>query len=440
MSTLADPRRDAMLTAVEPLEAAILDHQDHLLEMMASGTAPDAILSGLAERLESLMPGGRCSILLVSDDGVSLRHGAAPHLPGAYCRAIDGIPIAHDIGSCGSAAYLGELVVVRDVRIDPRWSDFRQIAAEHGLLACWSSPVQSPDGTVLGTFAVYHAEPHEPTDREIALLQRFSGLAAVAIRHAAMMSEVRAAEAARAAADERSRAMGQLLSAISHELRTPMSSIVGFSELLRTVALTPERREQAVAHLTEAAQHMLGLVEDLLDLAKLDTGVVEPRRAALDVRTVLAEAVAVLEPLADEHRVRVAPAPEDPTPAVALADRRRLRQALINLIGNAIKFNRPGGSVATELAVVGDRIQLCIHDTGPGLPRSRDGLFEPFHRLGAERSGVPGTGLGLTISKQFIEAMGGRLQIDDRADGERGTTVLVSLVAAAGTAGAQLRQ
>lgn len=169
-----------------------------------------------------------------------------------------------------------------------------------------------------------------------------------------MMSEVRAAEAAGAAANERSRAMGQLLSAISHELCTPMSSIVGFSELLRTVAL---------------------------------------------------------------------------------ADRRRLRQALINLIGNAIKFNRPGGSVATELAVAGDRVQLRIDDTGSGLPRSRDGLFEPFHRLGAERSVVPRTGLGLTISKQVIEAMGGQLEIDDRADGERGTTVLVSRGTTAGTAG-----
>lgn len=412
-----------MSAVTERVEAAILDHQDDLLELIASGTPPPAILAALTERLETLLPGGRCSILLVAEDGRTLRHGAAPRLPEPYCRAIDGIAISQHTGSCGSAASLGELVVVRDTRTDERWRDFRSLADAYALRACWSSPITAPDGTVLGTFAVYHAEPHEPTSRDVALLARFSGLAAVAIRHAAMLAEVRAAEAARVAAEERSRARGELLSAMSHELRTPMSAIVGYAEMLRTVALPPARREHAVTHLTEAAQHLLGLVEDLLDLARLDAGAVEVNLVRTDARAVLAEAAAVLEPLAAENDIVIRAAPGADAVAVE-ADPRRLRQALVNLIANAVKFNRAGGSVDLAIQAQRDAVWICVDDTGRGLPAQRDGLFTAFDRLGTDD--VPGSGLGLTISKQFVEAMGGRLVLGDRPGG--GTSVRVELL------------
>lgn len=405
-------------------DAAVSEHQDDLLELIASGTPPAAILASLTERLETLItaPPGRCSILLVADDGRTLRHGAAPRLPEPYCRAIDGIPIAPHTGSCGSAAYLGELVVARDTRTDERWREFRALADAYRLRACWSSPITAPDGTVLGTFAVYHDEPHEPTAYEVELLARFSGLAAVAIRHAAMLEDVRAAEAARAAAEERSRAKGELLSAMSHELRTPMSAIVGYAEMLRTVALPPARRDEAVAHLTDGAQHLLGLVEDLLELARLDAGAVEIRRVRTDARVVLSEAAAVLEPLAADHQVTIHAAPGTGVVAVQ-ADPQRLRQALVNLIGNAVKFNRSGGTVDLALEPGDDTVCVLVEDTGCGLPAERHGLFTAFDRLG--RNDIPGSGLGLTISKQFVEAMGGSLTLSDRPGG--GTSVRVDL-------------
>jgi PAS domain S-box-containing protein len=516
---------------------------------MASGTAPTAILEQLVVSLESLMPEARCSILLVSEDGRTLRHGAAPNLPAAYCEEIDGIVIGERAGSCGTAAHLRTLVIVEDTHTDQRWAAFREQAIQHGLRACWSSPIIAPSGEVLGTFAVYHGERYGPTPRDIALLQRFSGLAAVAIRHASMLRELgaserrfrsvfddnaagmalidldgrilrtnsafcaiaarttdelaglpfadllatrtadqtcsalecvaagqsdraqlevvidrngigpalallalslirdpegsprhlcasllddteryraeeerRAAQAGRAAAEQQSLARGQLLSSMSHELRTPLSSIVGFCELLRTVDLPPNRRESAVAHLTEAARHLLELVEDLLNLAQLEAGGAEVRLSATEIAPVIADAIAILEPLALDRHVEVRTELGDGL--VARADRRWLRQALLNLIGNAIKFNRTGGSVDIAVESSGDHVLIDVRDTGPGVPDLADELlYRPFERLGRQQTEVPGTGLGLTISKQFIEAMDGQLQVTARREGGTRATV-----------------
>src|SRR4051794_16124893 len=134
------------------------EHQGHLLELMASATPPQRILEELTERLESLMPGSRCSILLVHEG--TLVYGAAPSLPVRYSQAIEGVPIGPRIGSCGAAAFHNRLVVARDVATDENWEGYREPAAAHGPRPCWFSPVTPPDHNVLGTFAGYHDSPH----------------------------------------------------------------------------------------------------------------------------------------------------------------------------------------------------------------------------------------------------------------------------------------
>lgn len=144
---------------------------------------------------------------------------------------------------------------------------------------------------------------------------------------------------------------------------------------------------------------------------------------------ILAETIAMLEPLAREHGVRVSVSATERA-AYAHADSRWLRQALLNVVGNAIKYNHVGGAVLAEAVEVDGRLRILVHDTGPGIPQvAAERLFAPFDRLGTETSGVPGTGLGLTISKQFVEAMGGRLDVHSR--GADGTTVAVELPARA---------
>ncbi len=165
---------------------ALLAGEKQVLEMIAGGMHLPDILDALTRTVEQQSKGLSCSILLLDADGVHLRHGAAPSLPDAYCRAIDGVAIGPSAGSCGTAAFRKELVLVEDVATDPLWEDYRELALEHGLRACWSTPILTADRRVLGTFAMYYGEPRSPNPADLELIGRATHLAAIAIerRHA----------------------------------------------------------------------------------------------------------------------------------------------------------------------------------------------------------------------------------------------------------------
>jgi PAS domain S-box-containing protein len=150
-----------------------------------------ASLDALVRLIERVAPGMRGSVLLLDDDGVTLRHGAAPHLPDAYCRLIDGERIGPAAGSCGTAAYRRERVIVRDIATDPLWASYRATAAPFGLAACWSTPIADVEGRVLGTFAMYYDEPREPTAADIALTETATLLSANIITRARAANALR---------------------------------------------------------------------------------------------------------------------------------------------------------------------------------------------------------------------------------------------------------
>jgi diguanylate cyclase (GGDEF)-like protein len=157
-----------------------LVEQGRVLEMIAAGAPLADILDQFTRLIESEMTGITGSILLLDKDCVHLRHGAGPSLPPAYRQAIDGVRIGPAVGSCGTAAHRGEPVIVTDIQNDPLWTDFRALAAQHGLRSCWSSPILSQEGTVLGTFAMYSAVVHAPAaqhTRLIGLATRIAGIA-----------------------------------------------------------------------------------------------------------------------------------------------------------------------------------------------------------------------------------------------------------------------
>jgi diguanylate cyclase (GGDEF)-like protein/PAS domain S-box-containing protein len=154
--------------------------QAHILEMIAMNSPLEDVLDRLAHIVESQLTGISSSILLLDDDGRHLRHGAAPNLPLAYTKAIDGVQIGPNVGSCGSAAYRREAVVVADIMTDPLWKDYRELAAGHGLRSCWSAPILSHHGAILGTFAMYSGAVRVPGAAEKRLIEvatRFAGIA-----------------------------------------------------------------------------------------------------------------------------------------------------------------------------------------------------------------------------------------------------------------------
>jgi len=157
------------------------DEQALVLEMIAMNSPLEEVLDRLVRLMETQLQGVFGSILLLDADGSHLKHGAAPNLPAVYCRAIDGVAIGPQVGSCGTAAYRRERVIVTDISSDPLWADYRELAAQHGLCSCWSTPILSHQGAVLGTFAMYSRQIRAPDAFETDLTEMITRIAAIAI-------------------------------------------------------------------------------------------------------------------------------------------------------------------------------------------------------------------------------------------------------------------
>ena len=157
--------------------------QSKILQKLAANAPLSEILERLVLLIEAQSPGMLCSVLLLSEDGDHVRHGAAPSLPPEYVKAIDGSAIGPKVGSCGTAMYRGEPVVVTDILTDPLWDDYRDLAVSNGLRACWSTPILSGRGKVLGSFAMYYREPRTPTGEEAGLTEVATRIAGLAIEH-----------------------------------------------------------------------------------------------------------------------------------------------------------------------------------------------------------------------------------------------------------------
>lgn len=235
----------------------------------------------------------------------------------------------------------------------------------------------------------------------------------------------RDAELARGVAEAASRAKSDFLSALSHEMRTPLQAITGFTELLGTLELGADRRAAALGHIAGATSHILALVDDVLDIAAIEAGALPLHRADVDLAVLAGEVVALLQPLAGDHEVALCVRAVRGT---ARADARRVRQVLINLVTNAVRYNRAGGSVTLSAEPGPGHVTVRVADTGPGIPRELiDRLFVPFDRLGAETGPEPGAGLGMALAHGLTEAMGGRLDVHSQPG--HGTAIDVRLPA-----------
>jgi hypothetical protein len=246
------------------------------------------------------------------------------------------------------------------------------------------------------------------------------------------VTEAREAEAARqerALVLRESQAKSELLARMSHELRTPMNAVLGFTQLLLADDLEPAEspRRARLEHIRLAGEHLLTLINDVLELSRLDgpEGRVVLRPVRLDA--LVAESLPLVERLADQHGVGLLTATR---PLFARADPTRLKQVLVNLLTNGIKYNRPGGHVQVETLAERGGVLLRVSDSGVGMTPAQQGqAFEPFNRAGAEREGIEGTGIGLTIVKALVERMGGRIEV--RSAPGAGSTFEVRLEAAA---------
>jgi signal transduction histidine kinase/ActR/RegA family two-component response regulator len=236
-------------------------------------------------------------------------------------------------------------------------------------------------------------------------------------------------------------AKSAFLSSMSHELRTPLNAILGFAQILADDKLptTLEQKKEFAGHILKSGRHLLTLINEILDLAKVEAGALTLSMEPVSPADILAECRTIIEPLAAARGIRVqfpaagdpaAGAPEDATGQVA-ADRTRLKQVLLNLLSNAVKYNREGGTVTVACTACGpDRLRLSVQDTGMGLrPDQVAALFQPFNRLGQENGAQEGTGIGLVFTRRLVELMKGEIGVTSSPG--VGTTFWIELSTAA---------
>jgi signal transduction histidine kinase len=409
------------------LAEALRDGESRILEMIARDAPLEETLENLVRVVETQFAGLLCSVLLLDDDGQHVRHGAAPSLPKAYTKAIDGLCIGPKAGSCGTAMYRRELVVVTDILRDPLWEPYRGIAEPYGFRACWSTPILAHSGRTLGSFAMYYREPRSPSPAETRALEMANHLAGIAIERKLAREERERLRQAQAdlAHINRVTTMGELTASLAHEIRQPISAAVTNA---KTCLRWLRRDEPDVAEACEAASRLVKDVTRAADIIARISSLFKKgalQRELVDVNELIGEMIVLLRSEANRYSISIGTELAEDLPKV-MADRVQLQQVLMNLMLNgidAMKETTGGGELTIKSEACDAQLLISVSDTGMGLPPEQvDQIFRAFFTTKDN-----GTGMGLPISRSIIETHGGRLWAN--ANSARGATFQFTLPA-----------
>jgi signal transduction histidine kinase len=403
--TQALPRSPA---ATPANDEAFRDGQSRILEMIARNAPLSDILNGLVLLIEAQSPEMLCSVLLLSSDGNHIRHGAAPSLPAQYVKAIDGEPIGPKHGSCGTAMYRGQPVIVTDIFTDPLWEDYREVAAGSGLRACWSTPIMSGRGKVLGSFAMYYRQPQTPTGDEARLTDVATHIAALAIEHQVTQEALRRTQAELAHAAQVT-SMRELAASIGQEVNHTLAAIVDNAdqclEALNENEPDPGQLREALTNISNDGRRTVEIVARIRALAKISAS----QKIKLNLNELASEVFSLVGHEAQRKNITLQAEVANDLPSV-LGDRVQLQQVLLNLVMNGMEAMNGINDRSLELTLKTDRAEngevvVAVTDRGTGIkPQEIDRVFKAFHTTKSAS-----LGMGLSICRSIIEAHGGRL-------------------------------
>jgi|HubBroStandDraft_1064217.scaffolds.fasta_scaffold00015_81 PAS domain S-box-containing protein len=409
-------------------QRAVADAEEDLLLAIADERPIGGTLEHVCRAVESILEGTICSVMLLAPDGRHLLLGAGPSLDPGYVAAIDGAPVGPAVGSCGAAAFRGETVIVEDIMTDPLWACVRDVAARYGLRSCWSSPLMSRKQRMLGTFAVYRKVRHSPGAWERHVISRLARSTAIALQRKHF--EIELVEALQRA-EHANQVKSEFLAHMSHELRTPLNAIIGFTDVMEQQLLGPLGNPRYLEYLRDinaSGHHLLHLIDDILDVARIEAGKVEIARIRVAVQPLLEETIRLVRnayPVPNHQIELFGPGPYPDL----FVDRHCLQQIVLNVVGNAAKFTPAGGRIVVAVTQTGPGLDIAVTDTGIGIPASALPMlgraFEQVEKGFNRQHG--GTGLGLYITRMLMERHGGRLDISSTV--KVGTTVTLSFPA-----------
>jgi signal transduction histidine kinase len=399
--------RARMISKAQHDDESFREGQGRILEMIARNAPLSEILEKLVLLIEAQSPEMLCSVLLLSEDGNHIRHGAAPSLPDEYVKAIDGEPIGPRMGSCGTAMYRGKSVIVSDIMEDPLWEDYRDLASAAGLRACWSTPIMSGRGKVLGSFAMYYRQPQTPTGSEARLTDVATHIAGLAIEHQSAQELLRRAQAKLAHATQVT-GMREVAVSIGQEINHTLAAIVDNADrslqVLDENKSNPEAIRQALMNISTDGRRTIEIIARIRALAKPSA----PQKVALNLNDLAREVLDLIAQEAGRKGITLQTELADDLPLVP-GDRVQLQQVLLNLVMNSLEAMSGIRDHSLELTVKtsaeNGEVMAAVTDRGTGIkPQEIERVFKAFHT-----TKNVGMGMGLAISRSIIEAHGGRL-------------------------------
>jgi signal transduction histidine kinase/HAMP domain-containing protein len=334
----------------------------------------------------------------------------------AFIAALQRTPMALGRGAIGESAAMGKPVQIPDILVLPEYP-YRELLLQEGYRAVLSVPMQR-DGRIIGTVAVVRKAPGTFGERQVNLLTTFADQTTIAIEHARLYRDV--TEKGRML-EEANRHKSAFLANMSHELRTPMNAIIGFSEVLLDPGLQVSEAERAqfLTDILQSGKHLLNLINEVLDLSKIEAGRMELHVVPAALSEVLETVQSTLRPLAAKKAIEFLVERADGITPFPM-DAARIKQVLVNLVGNAIKFTPERGRVWVRTESEDGTVRVEVGDTGPGIAlEDHERIFQEFQQAQTTRGvGKPeGTGLGLTLARRFVELHGGRLWVESTMGG-----------------------
>jgi len=335
-----------------------------------------------------------------------------------YARDISGFKVGPESLACGLAMYKGEPVISPDIEEDPRWEPLRPLARKYNCRACWSFPVRTKDGPIVGTLGIYFSEPRKPLKKELELAGILAHAAAIIIsRDQELMERTQAEEALRE--NEKKLKMlvhlrDEFIGNASHELNTPLTSMMIYTQILEQHFQKIENTAHGkmIQKLRQQVERLHLLIRDMLDTTRLAEGKMVMVLSHFDLTRLIQEKAEEMQQDTKNHKIVL----QLNYNGEIAADEERIGQVITNLISNAIKYSPLGGEIVLSSEIKGNFVKVCVTDYGIGIPAEAfDRIFERFYRVQSNEAGTfPGMGIGLAICKYIIDMHQGKIAVESK--------------------------